>query len=216
VSKRTRLDLRRDDATWEKYLADQGVADRADWLWARFVNSGRNFLPDGSPGRSKLDRTFAFRNWVVDVLDIDVQLLPAGRAILRAPDYLYTLKFNVEMEFERYEDGIRPTRVAIVADPGKALIGYEELDFYLYATAFDLRMQSHPNRTSFARVPRRRPAPGKPLDTAFYDRLLKSYEALFETHRYPAAELARRMNENPSTVRTWLKRARELRSRKET
>jgi hypothetical protein len=211
VNSERKLDLRDDDA-WNAYLTSQGVGDRADWFWDRFTLSGRNFLPDGSPGREEWNRTLAFRNWVVDVLRIEVELKPAGRAVLRAPGRHYSVEI-IWLPAKKRE--LRPVRLSMVADQGAYLGEYDELDHYTYATAFLLRASSLPGASAFTRVPRRRPAPGRPLDTAFYARLLASHDRLMAEYRYPAAELARRMNENPSTVRTWLKRANELRKREE-
>jgi hypothetical protein len=58
-------------------------------------------------------------------------------------------------------------------------------------------------------MPRRRPKPGAPLDSDFYRRVIASYRELRkEGYKNPAGELARRMNANPSTVKSWLRRGR--------
>lgn len=201
-----------DEEAWSEFLESRGVTDRAEWLWQRFVVSGRNFLPDGRPGREEWNRTLAFRNWVVEVLSIEVEVNP-GKATLRAPDRHYSVEIIWEPEDEKT---LKPVRLSMIADKDQFLGEHDNLDHYTYATAFLLRVSSLPGLKEFTRVPRRRPAPGMPLNTAFYERLLASYESLLPEYRYPAAELAHRMRENPSTVRTWLKRARDLRKRKET
>jgi hypothetical protein len=65
-------------------------------------------------------------------------------------------------------------------------------------------------RGTFWKAPTQRPEPGRPLDPVFYQELLGAFDGLVaEGWRDPAAEFARRMDENPATVRSWLRRGRK-------
>lgn len=86
-----------------------------------------------------------------------------------------------------------------------ALLGY---DPYRYWAA--LRLALEEAGTPFVRrMPRKRPKAGQPLDLDFYRRVRDAHDELQRRgHPSPGAELARRMKENPATVRGWLLRAR--------
>ena len=195
----------RDEEAWSRYLEEQGVTEYARWLWDRFAASPHNFFPDGSPGREEWNRMLAFRNWVIRVLGIDVELKPAGRAVLRDPAVAYTVEI---LWLRDAEKTYRPVRLTVIADA--FLTEGTAPDVSAYYTAFLLRVQRSPVG-AFGRAPRRRPAAGKPLDVDFYRQLLAAYERLVTAgEKYPAKELARRMNEERTTVRSWLARARKL------
>jgi hypothetical protein len=150
-------------------------------------------------------------DWLDRVLSYEVELKAVARAVVRGPGDGY----RVEMQwvFHRKDKAHYVKSVQVVADD--FLNVRQSFPVGEHVAAFMLRVNQQP-RGAFARAPQSRPAPGQPLDTAFYARLLASHDRLMTEYRYPAAELARRMDENPSTVRTWLKRARELKKRGES
>jgi hypothetical protein len=190
-----------------------GLSDElVDWLLAQYV------LAEGwrlTPAERKRWGS-AWVNWSRYVLEINVDIRPGARAILRRPD-----TDRVEMQW--IDSGAKDGRgrpvyelksVQIVADQIVAdgvLSGLSFPDLNAYQTAFDLKMARGPGDSGrfVQRAPRRRPAPGKPLDTDFYRRLLAFYDQLIaEGRKDPAAEIARRMDEKHETVKSWLRRGR--------
>jgi hypothetical protein len=169
-------------------------------------------------------RQTAWEAWLEGVLRIEVNLRPAGRAILHDPEAgahgmtgdpptsarIPGTGFRVEIYWNRATGANVPTRIEIVADPSGSLAYLGNtiaLDRYL--AAFALRIRSA-QTSAFAKVPRRRPAPGQPIDVPFYRQLIEAEKALRrEGFRGPAKELARRMGENHSTVKSWLRRGRQ-------
>ena len=119
-------------------------------------------------------------------------------------------------EIDEYlPDGLGGRLVRVLADalPDGAAEGIADaslgIDLMMYLAAFRLKRSKVGVEAWKTGLPRRRPAPGKQLDTDFYRRLLTNYELLIqEGYRDPAAELARRMGEKHSTVKSWLSRGR--------
>lgn len=160
-------------------------------------------------------RATSLKSWVGQVLAIDVQLEGAGRAVLQEPDTTFRVEIRwAEVPVPSEDQGIGKTttmaqelRVIPVSRPGLPWTG--PVDISVYYAAFFFRMQE-PAPAKF-KPPKTRPEPGKAPKPTFYLALLESYEVLVrEGVRGPAAELARRMKENPSTVRSWLYRARRM------
>ncbi|CAN5176399.1 hypothetical protein BH20ACT22_BH20ACT22_23660 [soil metagenome] len=102
----------------------------------------------------------------------------------------------------------RMTKIEI--NPDKFLSHFpRDWDFFQHAVAFKLRVEGLPGRKQFLRAPRRRPKAGKPPNLDFYRRVLDQYDALVnEGCKAPAIELARRMGEPHSTVKTYIRRGR--------
>jgi hypothetical protein len=130
---------------------------------------------------------------------------PGGRAVLRHPDATFT----VEIQWLRDdEDGlVKPVAFHVIGDG--FLYAHEVPSAMRYMAAFELHLPELPKGWA-RRLPRRRPQPGKTLDPDFYRRVLTTYDGLVsEGIKDPAAELARRMKANHSTVKSWLRRGRQ-------
>ena len=176
----------------QKRIVEEGLL-RSDFL--------AQFLLD-SYGREKAAGDNRLRGtWLTMVLSIEVTLRPAGRAILRG------LGCTVEIQWLRGKDKVNYLKsVHVDFDTENAPLP----DWQVFFTAFELHATTDPEEKGFTSVPRKRPAPGKPLDPDFYRRLLASYDKLVrEGWNAPAQEIARRMGENPSTVKSWLHRGRK-------
>lgn len=154
--------------------------------------------------------------WLQRVLKTEVELKPAGRAILREPDKPFKVEVQFVLDPEWAGPGIQLIQVVPDQPMDDSALASMDLDLVAYLAALELRFERGP-QGSFPRAPRRRPAPGKPLDARFYRVLLDRYELLLqESYRDPAKELARRMGEKHSTVKSWLARGRRyLGERKE-
>jgi len=189
-------------------------------LWNGFTDTQRQILNNEFPNSrhhqfthrlDKFTHDNAFRNWVSDLLVIQVELKPAGRAVLRDPEYPY--RVELFWSFERKSKNLRAKSANIVADDFLSLNHSPELHRYLVAFLF--QAQKGVTR-SFAKAPQRRPVPGQAIDLGFYTKLLEAYDQLvIEGRPDPAAELARRYDENRSTVKSWLRRARQYTQRQE-
>jgi hypothetical protein len=192
--------------SWDSYLRSRTTPRQREILRHWFVGSRTNKETRNHDDLWVKER--AQKLWYLRVLAIEVDLKPAGRAVLRHPENPYHVE--IQWIYHSAEKAQRPKTFTVVGEPflyrGSGPYDPEE-----YYTAFLLRMAEGEPPGTFARVPRRRPEPGKPLDTAFYQQLLATYEQLVkEGYRSPAAELARRMDENRSTVKSWLHRGRKL------
>jgi hypothetical protein len=126
----------------------------------------------------------------------------------------------VKAGFETLENGARQTlwdyapvsahiypRHSDVIEPRLAWGESPDLDAYFMACRVELAARK-PGRRK--RLPRVRPKPGVAKDLGFYRQILDEYERLLSKgHKRPAQEIARSMSENPSTVKTWLRRGRK-------
>jgi hypothetical protein len=154
-------------------------------------------------GREVSERVW--REWLESVLSCEVTLKAAGRAIVRKPDDNY--RVEIQWEYHRRAKSHLVKSVHIVADDFLSVGDY--LPVGEHFAAFILRVRQRPS-DSFARAPRSRPAPGQAANPDFYRRLLAAYEKIVgEGYKSPALELARRMDENHNTVKSWLRRGRE-------
>lgn len=204
-----------DDALWRRFLRRRGVsaADR-ERLEAEFPMSEQGEAFDELLGQLKDPpawlRTVLERDWILDVLAIRVEHKPGGRTVLRAPDpppgmEPYREPYRVEIQWVFDAAAGRQISEIRLLPERSHLEARTRLNLTPYILAFLLTPGAEPAE----RLPRRRPAPGQPLDVDFYRRVLSQYRALLETgHPAPAAELARRMGENRSTVKSWLRRGR--------
>lgn len=203
----------RDRAIWRRFLRERSLsAEELRLLRQIFTESRRSSqaLAEGAPGWLW---DVAERDWILDVLEIEVDLRHNGRAILTGPEPPpgstahdpYTVE--IRWELGRAPSLPRIRSVQILAEehlhPHSPPPGLDP-----YWAAFALSLGREPEGT-FRRMPRRRPHPGAALDTDFYERVLASYgELRKEGYRDPAGELARRMKAKPSTVKSWLRRGR--------
>jgi hypothetical protein len=186
----------------------EAMSRRLNYLWM----TSPTFEMARRGGRD-LDQEW--RDWHIRILRTEVDLRPAGRAVLREP----ASQFQVEIQFVKDPQWIGPAVKTITVVPDEPMddidAGRINLDLVQYLAAWELRLTRGP-QGSHPLAPPNRPAPGKPVDTTFYQWLLRSYDVLLaEGHREPAKELARRMDEKHSTVKSWLRRGRQY-LRKET
>lgn len=152
--------------------------------------------------------------WCDRIVDSDVDLRPAGRALVRTPGSDYVL----EISFLNNGEGLVTKSVTVIADDFLHVQGFPKRDvdwshttirFYDHCAALDLVVQFGGGEKAFMRIPRARSASGEPVSTTFYRDLLEAYQALLiEGSSTPVQELARRMSANPSTVKSWLRRGR--------
>lgn len=208
----------RDDEAWQNYLDEHLTPQQQDRLQDLYVIYG-SFLDDRlgvtPAGRfirmedvltdTDMHQVFAYRNWAVRVIQIEVGMRPGGRAILRHPQDKFTVEIQWLLDDE--DKVAKPVSFHIVGD--EFLFAHEVPSVTRYMAALDLRRPELPQGWA-RRIPRRRPQPGKALDPDFYRRVLAVYEGLLgEGYKDPAAELARRMKANRSTVKSWLRRGRQ-------
>ena len=202
VTKSRRGDFR-DYSASKKAIADGRLTeDELEILNNRFAQSEDN-RETWDLGRGVGERVW--RRWLESVLSCEVTLKAAGRAIVRKPGDNY--RVEIQWEYHRRAKAHLVKSVNAVADDflsvGDPLLVGEHF------AAFMLRVGQRPGG-AFARAPRTRPSPGQPANPDFYRRLLDSYEALIqEGYKNPALELARRMDVNHNTVKSWLRRGRE-------
>ena len=162
---------------------------------------------------------YPFEQWAREVRSIEVDLRPGGRAVLKAPpdtEFGYSIDFRVEVLWyvDQRDRWVEPWEARIIGEEplGVLLMGF---DFAPFLAALDLALDT--GSSDFVnRVPRKRPKPGQPFDVDFYRRVLVAYkELILAGSPAPAVELGERMGENPSTVRSWIHRARKLENKKE-
>lgn len=169
-------------------------------LWVR--SSARMEMLSLDPSPTRFQERQAQRRWINKVLALDVEIEP-GRAIVTDP----RSGLRVEMQWmAEGRDAFWLGRFDVRPPPG-LVWRFDELERFAVAAHLHAAV-SQPEK--FTPIPRARPQAGRPLDTGFYTSLLATYEEIRASgHRAPAKELARRMNENPNTVKSWLKRGRE-------
>jgi hypothetical protein len=192
----------RDYAASKQYVAEGRVTEEELALlnW-EFVGSAANQRTWDS-GRAVGERVW--RAWLERALSYEVILHVAGRAVVRGPEDSY--RVEIYWLFDRKLKTHRVRSVHVIADD------FLELGASLpvgdHVAALKLRLRRQPSGASVG-VPRSRPAPGEPVDPAFYRRLLNAYDKLVsEGQKSPALELARRMDANHNTVKSWLRRGR--------
>lgn len=190
-----------------------GLSDElVDWLLARHVLAENARL--GPAERRRWGSGWV--EWSRYVLEIDVDIRPGARAILRRPD---TDRVEIQWIDSGTKNGrgkpvYEPKEIRIVADQiatDGVLTGLSFPDLYAYDTAFHLKMRRGLGDSGrfIQRAPRRRPAPGKPLDPIFYRQILAFYDQLkAEGRKDPAKEIARRLDAEHPTVKSWLRRGR--------
>lgn len=199
----------------EHELTYQLAEEAADQLLVFYVHEEI----ERDPLRAKYGNADRFLFFLTEVGRIDVQLKPGGIAVLR-DDWEWT-HFSVEVRWEQvgrtkdHRPDLEPRTVRVIGDAG---LGMRLPKLSRYMAAFFLRAEgatASDQRAFTRRVPQRaRPAPGQPPDMTFYLRLLdEADELLRRGERAPARILAERYTENASTVRSWLKRARDYRRR---
>ncbi|MGH2760450.1 MAG: hypothetical protein ACRDKJ_12950 [Actinomycetota bacterium] len=208
--KRTReLD---DDALWAR--AWDGLPDLADdvrdYLIARWRSSFTVHELEELWARSPEANADAFRAWAGGMLALAdrVALHAAGRASLPGGG------FAAELRWVQSSGGPKLRSVTFEADD---YINTDDTNIREtlrdLETALHLRLARDAHR-SFRRMPRERPAHGKPPPSSYYTALLEAEAALLaEGHPAPARELAERLGENRATIRSHLSKARRYRDR---
>lgn len=146
----------------------------------------------------------AFQLWALRALRTDVEMRANGLALLRHSEDGFTVQ--IEWLWDHENKTHKPSKLHVVADEELRIGDCADLEDYFAAFFVHAASRSFPK----VRAPRKRPDAGKPLDPDFYRRLLQNYDQLVaEGYRAPAAELARRLGENRSTVKSWLHRGRK-------
>ena len=169
-----------------------------------------------------LGKVGAWKTWVEEVRQVDVELYPGGRAILRHPDTSYSVEIRWEPVMIRWRGKVvpRPGDLVLtsfhVEPDGDARLWsnegrWEEASLGLYMTALRLAMQRNWERTGQdAPEDTTPPAAGRPPSTGFYRKALREYQQLIEEgNPGPAQELARRYGKPVGTVKSWLHRGRK-------
>ncbi len=196
------------DEEWEAF-AEHLTPEQLSWLKDQYKESPKppSYYAEAAFGGKKTARTRELerRWWCRGVVEIEVNLRPGGVAVQRHPQTDYKLLIRWQLD----RNGVhRMTKIEI--NPDEFLSHFPgEGDFFQHGVAFKLRVEGLPGRKQFLRAPRRRPAAGKAPNMDFYRRVLDQYDALVnEGCKAPAIELARRMGEPHSTVKSYLRRAR--------
>jgi hypothetical protein len=207
-----------DVPAWDQYVRSRLTTDQRALLSQHYRRSHAYEVAEDIQDREERERWRTI--WEAYVLNLDVEIEPAGRGVLRPRRALglriprrnqveeVGVGFRVEIDFEhRPEERAHAVRRACVIGEGEGPdLG---VDLWACYTAFRLYAAAHP-RQPF-RPPRRRPRAGHPLDERFYRSVLAIHDDLkVQGHPAPAAELAKRMDTNPATVRSWVYRGRRL------
>jgi hypothetical protein len=197
----------REEREYRRVLkTDHGLLEGAtDHLLAHFIVSELR----RHPWKQRKERGRGWGDWSVEVLLVNVDIRPNGRAVLRqdATTYRVDMLWNETARDEHGKPSLGLKRVEIVADDTMEPLRMPDLG--VYVAAFFLRAMQGRHR-AFARAPRIRPEPGRALKYNFYRHLLDLEEQLkMQRYANPAAEIARRMDANPATVRSWLHRGRQ-------
>jgi hypothetical protein len=210
-----------DDTAWDAYVTEHlspeqvGILDRA---WDR---SSRKLLMEHALqielGAREAQRriTPLGRNWKMDVLAIDVELRPGGRAVLRPRGRGRGTRASYRVEVYWVKSGKQkpraderqvPRSIQFIGEP-EIVVHDVDTDLDAYFAAFLIHISGAPIPAAFKRAPRARPAPGQPPDLEFYRGLIDARDALLAAgDKHPAKELARRYGEEYSTMRAWLSR----------
>lgn len=146
----------------------------------------------------------AFQLWALRALRTEVEMRANGLALLRHPEDGFTVQ--IEWLWDHKDKTHKPSKLHVIADEELHIGDCADLEDYFAAFFVHAASRSFPK----VRAPRKRPDAGKPLDPDFYRRLLQNYDQLVaEGYKAPAAELARLLGENRSTVKSWLHRGRK-------
>lgn len=193
------------DAEWEGFKAEHLLTAEQLSLLERQYEKSPKPASYYAGKLTKRDKEMDKRLWCRSVVAIDVTVRPGGVSVQRHPQADYELVIR----WHRHSSGdLRMTKIEVNADTFLSHFPDENI-FFEHGVAFHLRIKGLPGRKQFLRAPRRRPAPGKPRNPDFYRRVLAQYNGLVEEGcKDPAAELARRMDEKHSTVKSWLRRGR--------
>jgi hypothetical protein len=142
---------------------------------------------------------------------IEVKVKPGGVAVLRDP--LEASGCRVEVTWLRTGRAgrkpiVAPKSVRIIAEGSKPL-GFDAPDIEPYLAAFLHKIDALPGAREFWKTTAQtRPEPGRAPKTDFYLGLQAERDRLVAAgERAPSKVIAERMDENPATVRSWLKRA---------
>lgn len=203
-------EMRKDPAPWigrPFRLTDEEI----DVLLAKFAQSellaGIPRSRAGDPGRLEL--------FLKQVLPIQLEI-HSGWAELRDTRTNYVVEVHwATHHWEKSKPVLGPSRIVVRPVEVGTMIGIPDL--HAYMTAFWVQVRSVEKRKAMNRTAMAiaEPAAGRKPATGYYSDLLAEFEVLqIEGHPEPAKELARRRgNKNRSTIRTHLKRAKELRER---
>lgn len=152
----------------------------------------------------------AFRLWALRALRTEVEMRANGLALLRRPEDGFTVR--IQWFWDHKAKTHKCTSLHVIADEELHIGDCSDLEDYFAAFFVHAVTRSFPT----TRAPRKRPDAGKPLDPDFYRRLLENYDQMVaKGHKAPAAELARLLGENRSTVKSWLHRGRKYLGRED-
>jgi hypothetical protein len=195
------------DDEWKAFVSEHLTPEQLSWLKDQYKASPKplSYYAEALSRGKKTARTRELerRHWCRGVVEIEVTLRPGGVAVQRHPQADYELVIR----WKRDKQGVlRMTKIEINPDdflshfPGEGTL-------FQHGVAFKLRVEGLSGRKQFLRAPRRRPAAGKAPNMDFYRRVLDQYDALVnQGQKAPAVELARRMGEPHSTVKSYIRR----------
>jgi hypothetical protein len=242
----------RDAQAWDRHVRSLVSEEQIELLKRHFrgsqvavlfeagARSGRTG-PLSKAAERRLD--LLWRAWCLDVLRIELDVQPGGRAVLRHPvdPYRVEIQWMYDDKAEQPSQRGKITGLKVVTDQGGWLVTGPELrgtdtlteeqrneleqenwigwplkhppDVEQFIAALNVRLPpkfgGDLSSRFFTTLPRRRPQAGQPLDPDFYRRVLAVFDELTKRGaRDPAAQIAERMGEKPSTVRSWLRRGR--------
>jgi hypothetical protein len=165
----------------------------------------------------------SWKAWLDDVLRTRVEILPAARAVLRdeRSGLAIALRFTPTGKRKGREPYVTLDRVEIASSATPPAVDPASIDPSVFYAAFLIELERIGSGKSSGRARRffdvtDRPEPGKAPKTAYYAAILAEVEALSaEGHAAPEKEVALRYGVNRSTFRWQIRKARELRAKRE-
>lgn len=195
---------------WRTYLTERLSESQAPIL-ERGWKVGDQAMKSARSRSKRMTPAIRKRRWMLNVLQISVQLKPAGRAVLRQPGSPYRVEIQWVIHPKYDEEAATlfdPKSVSIMIMGESGLWQDEQPDLNMYFTAFLIHRRGIPPPEDFLRAPKAWPAPGQPPDTDFYRFLLSLEESeRAGGSKHAAKDIAERYGKEYSTVRTWLSRA---------
>jgi hypothetical protein len=164
------------------------------------------------------ERGATWHAWLDQVLHTEVEILPAGRAVLNDPIAGVEAVFRFEPTGKR--QGREPFLALSSVEIKSPNLPPENVDVTTLVAAFRIELEriesSSPRKRKTFYSIADRPEPGKPPKIDYYLHLLAEQEALkAQGNPAPDRELAERYGVKRSTLRGHLRKAREIRAKRE-
>lgn len=157
----------------------------------------------------------SFRGWLRWIEEIEVAIHPGGRATLSHPSEMRQVEIRWDSSKKQTEP-LFATSFRVSAPAGQTLPWTEfQFSHYFASLGITLIRMSRASRARPNALPR--PHRGRPAPLDFYRALVAEYDELVavDRHKHPVAELARRYDAPPGTIKSWLSRGREYLKREE-